>query len=469
MKEKNEKVDYKDLTSILSPKSVAVIGATENSEKVGHVIIQNYIDVGLHGPLYPINLNANGKIMGYPSYKSILDVKKPIDLAVIAIPAEFVAATIEQCSKAQVKGMVIVTSGFAEVGNQKLEADLVKALNKAKIPTIGPNCLGVMDPRARNDTLFLPTFKIDKPKIGGVSFASQSGSVGSSILDLISGEGFGLSKFISYGNATMVDEVDILNYLAHDDNTKVVLYYMEGVRRGKQFIETAKKATKLKPIVIVKGGVTEQGAGAAHSHTASLAGSHQAYEAVFKQYGFIEGHDIEDLLNFGKIFDTQPLTSGNRIAVLTNGGGHGVLATDAIYQNGLQLAQMSKESQKILRKAMPPIVNIRMPFDMSGEANDKSYEAALNTLTDDPGVDAFMVIALFQTPGADEALVESLSRYASKKKKPIVVVSTGGTYTKTHATLLESSGVPVYESPTAAARSLAALINYSRYREGVEE
>lgn len=464
MKQANKKLDYADLTPILSPRSVAVIGASEIPNKVGHAIMQNYIDVGFQGPLYPVNINAQEKIMGFPAFKSILDIKKPIDLAVVSIPAEFVIETIKQCKKAGVKGLVIVTSGFAEVGNQKLENELVATLRKARMPAIGPNCLGVMDPRSRNDTLFLPTFKIDRPKIGSVSFASQSGSVGSSILDLISGEGFGLSKFISYGNASVVDEVDVLNYLAHDKDTKVIIYYMEGVKRGKAFIQTAKEATKLKPVVIIKGGVTEQGAGAAHSHTAALAGSREAYDAVFEQYGFVAGNDIDDLINFAKIFDTQPLTTGKRIAVLTNGGGHGVLATDAIYQNGLKLAELSKSSQKDLRAAMPPIVNIRMPLDMSGEANAESYSRALEILNKDPEVDAFMVITLFQTPGADESLVSSLIKFSERKTKPVIAVSTGGTYTRSHVSLLESSGVPVYASPFAAAKALAALIKYSEYR-----
>ncbi len=461
------KIAYTDLTHMLSPKSVAVIGASDNPNKIGHIIMQNYIDVGFSGGLYPININAQDKVMGKKAFKKITDVKMPIDLAVISIPAEFVPETILECKKADVSSIVLVSSGFAEVGNQKLEDKLVSAIKKTKIPLMGPNCLGVMNPRTGNDTLFLPTTKIDRPKIGGVSFASQSGSVGSSILDLISGEGFGLSKFISYGNANMVDEVDILNYLANDDDTKVILYYMEGVKRGKDFIEVAKKATMKKPVVIIKGGVTEQGAGAAHSHTASLAGSSQAYEAVFRQFGFTIGTDLDDLLYFGKIFETQPLAKGNRIAVITNGGGHGVLATDAIYQNNLQLAQLSKDSQKALRKAMPPIVNIRMPLDMSGEANAQSYATALEILGNDPNVDAIISITLFQTPGADEKVVESLASFANTKKKPLIVVSTGGTYTKSHVSLIEAAGVPVYDSPTSAARALAALINYSRYRNRV--
>ncbi len=468
-KPKQENRKYAELSYILSPKSVAIIGASENPAKVGYVIMKNYLDVGYQGSLYPINIAAEGKIMGCEAYKSILNVKKPIDLAVIAIPAEFVPSTIEECGKAGVKGIVVVSSGFAEVGNQKLEDQLVAAARKYNIPTIGPNCLGVMDTRARNDTLFLPTYKIDRPKVGNISFASQSGAVGSTVLDLVSGQGLGMSKFISYGNASVVDEADILNYLAHDEQTKVIIYYIEGVKRGKAFIEVAKKATKIKPVVIIKGGVTDAGAGAAHSHTASLAGDNQAYEAVFRQYGFSVGRDLNDLLYFAKIFDTQPLATGNRIAILTNGGGHGVLATDALYQNGLKLAEMSKESQKTLRKIMPSFVNIRMPFDMSGEATEKDYAAALEVFDNDPGIDAFLVIALFQTPGIDEKVVEMLANFSAKKKKPMVVVSTGGAYTMAHVVEMGNSGVPVYDSPTSAARSLAALINYSRYKMGVEE
>ena len=452
----------------MAPRSVAIIGASEKPGKVGNTIMQNYIDVGFSGPVYPINIGGPEKILGKTAYKSIRNVKKEIDLAVISIPAEAVPAALEECGKAKVKGVVVVSGGFAEVGNTKLQDKIVAISKKYRMPLIGPNCLGVMDTRARNDTLFLPTSKIDRPKIGGVSFVSQSGSVGSSTLDLMSGEGFGLARFISYGNAAVVDEVDILNYLAHDKDTKVIVYYLEGVRRGKEFIEVAKQATKLKPIVMIKGGSTPQGVCAAHSHTASLAGSHEAYDAVFRQFGFVRADDIEDLLYFAKIFDTQPQATGNRVAVITNGGGHGVLATDALYNSGLTLPELTKETQKELRKAMPPIVNIAMPLDLGGEADSKRYDAALDILTKDPNVDAIMSITLFQTPGADERTADVVIRHSSSKQKPIVAVSTGGTYTKSHVAKMESAGVPVYESPTAAARSLAALFAYSKFKKEVK-
>ncbi len=456
---------YANLNPMLQPKSVAIIGASANPDKVGHVIMQNYLNVGYSGRLYPVNIKAEGKILGYKAYKSVLDIKDRIDLAVIAVPAQIVPAVLEECGKAKVRSAVVVSGGFAEVGETALQDKLEEVARKYDLPVLGPNCLGVMDLKSRIDTLFLPTFKIDKPQIGGVSFVSQSGAVGSTVLDLISHEGFGLAKFISYGNAVVVDEVDILNYLADDPDTKVIIFYLEGVKRGREFINVARKVTLKKPIVIIKGGTTEEGSKAVHSHTASLAGSFEAYRAVFRQFGFTEADDLDDLLYFGKIFDTQPLTTGKRVAIITNGGGAGVLATDALYNNGLKLAEMSKASESALKKVMPSIVNVRMPLDLAGDADDKRFGAAIETIANDPNVDAIMVLALFQTPGADSRVAAQLIKYGTSGKKPLVVVSPGGNYTEAHKNMMESSGVPVYGSPSSAAKSLAALISYSIYRE----
>lgn len=455
---------YANLDPIFSPRSVAIIGASDKPGKVGHAIMLNYLDVGFGGKLYPINTNGAAEIMGRRAYRSVLEVKEPIEMAVISVPAPAVPAVMDECGRAGVKGIVLVSGGFAEIGRNDLEAQVVDISRKYKIPTVGPNCLGVMDMRSRNDTLFLPTFKIDRPKIGGVSFVSQSGSVGSTTLDLISSEGFGLSRFISYGNAAVVDETDILNYLAHDRNTKVIVFYIEGVKRGRKFIEAARTATRLKPVIIIKGGSTEAGANAAHSHTAALAGSYASYDAVFRQFGFVRAQDPEDLLYFAKIFDTQPLTSGNRVAVITNGGGHGVLAADALYKNGLVIPELSKDTKDGLRKAMPITVNIRLPLDIGGDADNKRFGDALDLVGKDNNVDAIMAIALFQTPGADDKVADTIINYSIRREKPIVAVSIGSSYTKAHTAVMENSGVPVYDSTTAAARSLAALVEYAKYR-----
>lgn len=460
---RSKPTQYADLEYIMNPKSVAIIGASDKPGKVGHIIMHNYIDVGYAGKLYPVNINAEGRILGYQAYKSVLDIKENIDLAVISVPAEAVPAVVEECGKAGVKGAIVVSGGFSEVGNVDLQNRMANSARKHHMPIIGPNCLGVMDLHSRVDTLFLPSFKLDRPSIGGVSFASQSGAVGSTILDMIAHEGFGLSRFISYGNAAVVDEVDILNYLMNDEKTKVIVFYIEGVKRGREFLEIGMKASMKKPVVIMKGGTTEQGAKAAQSHTASLAGGHESYQAVFRQAGFAVAEDTTDMLSFAKIFETQPKATGKRVAVITNGGGTGVLATDAIIDNGLEMATLSKESETVLRKAMPPIVNIRLPLDMAGDADDKRFGAALESISKDPNVDMIMAIALFQTPGADSRVAEMLVRYGTTCGKPLVVVSAGGNYTQEQRVTIESQGVPVYESPGSAARALAALSAYSRY------
>lgn len=457
---------YKDLRPMLKPESVAIIGASNTPGKVGYIILRNYLEEEYRGRLYPININDE-TIQGLRAYKSIRDVGERVDLAVIAIPAMAVPAVLEECGKAKVRSVVVISGGFSEVGNTALQNKLVSIAKKYKMPTLGPNCLGVMDPRSRIDTMFLPENKLSKPKIGGVSFVSQSGAVGSTVLDLIAKEGIGLSKFISYGNAADVDEVDIMEYLLKDEETKVIIVYIEGAKRGREFLEVGKKVAKKKPVVIIKGGTTAAGAVAAHSHTASLAGSNEAYDAVFRQCGFSIAKDLDDLLYFGKAFATEPEPKGNRVMVITNGGGTGVLTTDAVNNAGLKMAAMSAQSQKELRKAMPMTVNIRNPLDLVGDADEKRYRDALSAISNDKDIDMLIVIALFQTPGADENLAAALVDFKRNSKKPMIVISAGSQYTEERKIMMEDEGLPVYDSPAAAANSLAELLKYSKFRKGI--
>jgi len=455
-----------NLKPMMNPKSVAIIGASRDPDKVGHIILQNYIDAGYTGALYPINKNAGSEsIVGLKVYKSVLDIKKSIDLAVIAIPAPAVPDVLEECGKAGVKTAVVISGGFAEIGEVALQDKIVEIAKKYNIAMLGPNCLGIMDPSSRIDTLFLPTYKLSRPKSGNVSFVSQSGAVGSTVLDLIAKEGFGLAKFISYGNAAYVDEVDLLEYLLHDKETHVIVMYIEGVKRGKEFIEIAKKLTKVKPVIIIKGGMTDAGAAAAHSHTAALAGNSQAYEAVFRQFGFIIAKDLSELLYFAKAFSTEPLPLGKRVAIITNGGGTGVLTADSVYTEGLELAEFSENTKEALRKVLPNIVNIRNPLDLAGDADEVRYDNALSLVTNDPNVDMLIVIALFQTPGADSTVASKLIYYKKKIDKPMVVITAGSDYTQTHKTMMESSGLPVYDSPMSATSSLLKLLKYKEYIE----
>ncbi len=459
---RKEKIKYYNLWPLVHPKSVAIIGASYDSNKVGHIVLRNYIHGGFDGTLYPVNINAKDDLLGLKVYKTVLDIKHNIDLVVIATPAATVPKLIEECGKAKVKGIVVISSGFAEVGNIELQKELIENAKKYNLAVIGPNCLGVMNLKSKTDTMYLPSFKLDKPIMGDVGFISQSGAIGSVVLDLIDHEGFGLSSFISYGNADIVDESDILNYLVNDKETKLIIFYIEGVKNGKRFLYTIKKFGLKKPIIIIKGGETAQGAVAAHSHTAALAGDAEIYKAIFKQYGFIQADDVYDLLYFAKIFETEPLCFGNRVGVITNGGGAGVLVTDALYKNGLELAHLSDTTKQKLRKIMPSIVNITSPLDIGGDADKDRFRGAIDSVVNDENVDLIVIIVLFQTPGADSSVVSEIVNVKNNINKPLIVISIGGSYTLAHRTMLESSGIPVYDSPMAAAKSMKALIDFSK-------
>ena len=453
------------IESMVKPRSVAIIGASRDPEKVGHIILQNYLNAGYSGKLYPVNKEADS-ILGIKAYPDISKIKEKVDLAVIAIPAKLVPGVMEECGKAGVKSVIVVSGGFAEVGETELQNKLASIAIKYGMPTLGPNCLGVMDPRSRVDTLFLPTYKLSRPQIGGVSFMAQSGAVGSTVLDMISGEGFGLSKFFSYGNAAHVDEVDILRYLAEDNDTKVIVMYLEGIKRGKEFLKAARETTNKKPVIVLKAGRTSAGMAAAHSHTAALAGDYQVHEAAFRQSGMTVANDLSELLNYAKIFETEPAPRGGNVAIITNGGGMGVLTTDAIASSKrLKLASFSDKTKASLRKTMPSLVNIRNPLDLAGEADGKRYSDAMDAIKDDENIDMLIVITLFQTPGADSTVASSIIRIKESFGKPLIALCAGASYTQMHKIMMESAGVPVYDSPSAAAASLEATLKYSMFKK----
>jgi acetyl coenzyme A synthetase (ADP forming)-like protein len=457
-----------DLTPMVKPRSVAIIGASRDPNKVGNVIMQNYISAGYQGKLYPVNPNAE-EVLNRKAYGTVLEIKDAVDLAVIAVPAPIVPLVLEQCGKARVKSAVVVSGGFAETGEVKLQERITEIAKRYHIAMMGPNCLGVMDTRSKVDTLFLPMKKISRPKVGFVSFVSQSGAVGSTVLDVIAGEGFGLSKFFSYGNAAYVDEVDILEYLMHDEETKVIVLYLEGIKRGKEFVEIARKLTKIKPVVVLKAGRTSAGTAAAHSHTASLAGNYAVHEAMFRQFGFTVANDLSELMYFAKIFASEVRPKGNRVAVITNGGGAGVITTDEIASSRyLRMAEFDEETKRTLKKVMPALVNVANPLDLAGDADGNRYRRALDAVGSDKNTDMLLVIILYQTPGADPSVTNEVIQKKIALSKPLIVISIGTDYTLRQARLLEEGGVPVYSSPIAAIDSLEALFEYAEFRKRAE-
>ena len=448
-----------NLEPFFKAKSIAVIGASHESGKVGNVIIRNLVDGLYGGKIFPINPNAS-EILGLKTYPSVNAVKEKIELAVVAVPTELVFKVLGECRKKCIKNVIIVTAGFREVGNAEGEEKLKKLLKKYKIRAIGPNCLGTFNSHTKLDTMFLPRYRLIRPGKGGISFICQSGAVGSAILDLATSRGYGFAKFASYGNATDIDESDLLEYMGNDRDTKVICMYIEGVKNGRKFLETARNVTKKKPVIVIKGGITPEGSHAIVSHTGSLAGSAEIYFGAFRQAGIIRADSLYDMFNYARVIEACVRPKGGRVQIITNGGGYGVLSTDYVVANGLQMAEMSRLTRKSLRKQLPKLVNVSNPLDLVGDATTGRYKIAMEASLADGAIDAILLIALYQTPRITTDIVDMIIEMNDRKKKPIVVVSTGGEFTELLSRNLEANGIPTFEYPEAAVRSIKALVEY---------
>jgi acetyl coenzyme A synthetase (ADP forming)-like protein len=457
---------YEDLRPLFHPRTVAIIGAGREKHKIGHIIFKDFVE-NFKGKTFAINPNAR-RILGHKCYPGVNAVKEHIDVAVFAIPARIVPKVMEECVQKGVKVAIIISGGFGEIGRKDLEEQTLAAARKGGIRIIGPNCLGIFDSHDLFDTLFLPRDKLQRPKSGKISFISQSGAVGSVVLDWAAGEGFGVSKFISYGNAIDLDESDLLEYLMHDKETKVICVYLEGVRDGRKMMKIARQVVKKKPIIVIKGGRTEEGSSAVSSHTGSLAGSDMVYHAAFKQCGMIRADTVTEMFDYARILCEQPSAGGDRIQVMTNGGGFGVLATDAIIQESLKLAEMEDKTRKHIRKHSPEYAVVSNPLDLVGDADPPRYKAALDALGKDKNIDAILCITLFQTLGMRKEIVDVLINFSDKRLKPIAVCAAGADYTKSQTKILESHGVPTFDSPSRAAHALWCLVQYGHIlKEGV--
>ena len=448
-----------ELEKFFDAQSIAIIGVSRNPNKVGHVIFRNFIDGGYNGKIFIVNPNVES-ILNHHSYQSISDIPEKIELAIIAVPAEIVPKVLEECGKKKIQNVIIVSAGFKEVGNYKLEQKLEDVIKKYKLSVIGPNSLGVFDAYSKIDSLFLPRFRMSRPKEGVISFVCQSGAVGSSVVDLATAEGYGFAKFISYGNAVDIDETDLIEYLGNDDKTKVICLYIEAVKDGRRFLEVCKNVSKKKPIIAIKGGVTEAGAKATLSHTGSLAGSAEIYFGAFKQAGIIHAENLEDMFDFAKILEKCIPPKGERLHIITNGGGYGILAVDESVKDGVKLAEFSPDIKKGLRKDLPPIINIQNPLDLAGDATSGRYKICIDACMRDKNVDVLLIIVLVQTPLIATDIVDILIEANDLKKKPIVVVSAGGEYTEVMRKNLEENGIPTYTYPEDAVRSIQQLVKY---------
>lgn len=447
------------LSFFFEPESVAVIGASTNTEKLGHAILRNlveggYIDVGR---VYPINPNAE-EILGLTAYPNVADVPDPIDLAVIVIPYPYVPDALITCGEKGVKGVIIISAGFREAGVEGVEREreVVKIAKEYGMRIIGPNVLGVLD----TFTPLNASFAADSPPQGPIAITSQSGALGTAILDWAQAGSLGLSKFVSLGNKADINEVDLLNEWADDANTRVILMYIEELTAGQQFLNTAKAVSKNKPVVAIKSGVTQSGARAVSSHTGSLAGSEQAYHAAFQQAGVIRADSMEELFDMAIAFGYQPQLKGKNIAIITNAGGPGILATDALERAGLSLARFETTTIQALEKTLPDAASASNPVDVLGDALADRYEFALDTVASDPNVDGLVVVLTPQAMTEIEATAQAVCEKASEYEKPIFTCFMGEKRVKSGIEILTKNNIPNYPFPNRAATAFRAMAEY---------
>jgi acetate---CoA ligase (ADP-forming) len=451
------------LDSLFSPKSIAVIGASNRQGSVGRAAFTNILLNEYTGTVYPVNPKEHS-ISGVRAYPSVLDLPETVDLAVVIVPAPVVPSVVEDSGKKGVKGLVIISAGFKEVGadGAELERQVSSIAQKYSMRMIGPNCLGVInaDPNVRLNASFASGMPVE----GSIAFASQSGALGEAVLDYASGENIGFSKFISMGNKADVNENDILEYLRTDPMTKVILLYIEDIIDGRKFVDTVSRVTEEKPIIAVKAGVSPEGAKAASSHTGALAGSDEAYNAILKQSGVIRVESIIDLFDYARAFAKQPLPRGNRVAIITNGGGPGIMATDASVRYGLQIAQFSDATKNKLRSGLPKEASVNNPIDLIGDAQADRYELALGCLNDD-NVDCSLVLLTPQAMVDLKKVAETIASVGPKSGKTILASLLGLGDVTPAVGVLESNGVPNYSFPESAVRALAAMSEYKGWIE----
>lgn len=442
------------------PKSIAVIGATRDPKGLGGSVLNNIIQAPFKGAIYPINPKAT-EILGLRAYPTVMDVPGGVDLAVITTPARFVGQLLEDCGKKGVKAVIIISAGFRETGpeGRKMERDLGEIASRHGMRVIGPNVLGVTSAGGPLNA----TFATCMPLPGNTSFMSQSGALMSAILDWSRGEGFGFSKMVSLGNKLDVDEIDLLETWGNDPETKVILAYLEGIVDGPKFIEAAKKVTRKKPVLIIKSGTTAAGTRAISSHTGTLAGSDQAYTAGFKQGGVIRATSVQELFDLGFAFSNQPVPRGDGIAVVTNAGGPGIMASDAAERLGMKIAHLTEDTTRKLQDFLPAAASPHNPVDVLGDALSDRYSTAVDMVMQDPNVNAVVVLLTPQVMTDGANIATAIAEVAKKYDKPILTSFMGASEVKEAREILSANGIPNYPFPERAMESLAAMVRQYKW------
>jgi len=451
------------LEPLFRPRSIAVVGASRRRDSIGGAVLRNLLEQEFQGPVYPVHRDA-AYVQSVAAYATVEQIPGPVDLAIIVVPAAGVLETVEACGKKGVRALVVISAGFKEVGPEGREREriLVETVRRYGMRLIGPNCLGILntDPGVRMNATFAPL----QPPAGRVAFSSQSGALGLAILDYARELNLGISQFVSVGNKADVSGNDLIEFWAQDDGTDVILLYLESFGNPSKFVQLARRVSREKPIVAVKSGRTVSGALAASSHTGALAGSDAAVDALFHQSGVIRTDTIEELFDTALLLAYQPVPRGKRVAILTNAGGPGIMAADACESAGLELPALSAKTTKALRGFLPAEASVRNPVDMIASARAESYEKALALLVADENVDA--VIVIFVPPlvtGAPD-VARAILAGGKGSKKPILSCFMGSHGVPESLKSLNEGHIPSYSFPEAAARTLARVADYGRWR-----
>lgn len=448
------------LEALLHPETVAVIGASRTPGKVGHEILANLIQAGFAGKAIPINPSGE-EVLGLTTYKDLKLYKGTIDLSVIAVPKKFVKAAIESSIAAQAKAIIVITAGFKEVGAEgaALEKEIAAVCATAGVRMLGPNCLGMINTEHNLNA----SFASQMPGPGGISVVSQSGALCTAILDWAKGRGVGLAKLLSIGNKADLDETDFLTVLAADSQTKVIACYLESITHGDEFLKAAEAAAGTKPVVVLKVGTSQAGVKAASSHTGSLAGADIAYGAAFKRAGVIRAENFEALFDTATAFSMQPIPRGNRVAIITNAGGPGIMAADAAENSGLKIEPLSATLAEALKAKLPPAASVGNPIDVLGDADPERYGLALETAQADDSIDAVIVILTPQAMTDAVGTAQAIAKHI-KGDKPVLATFMGGHDVMDARHELTALNIPDYPSPDRAVAALRAMCDYSAWK-----
>jgi acetyltransferase len=448
------------LDKLFSPRAIAVIGASKTAGKVGYDTVSNLVQSGFKGPIIPVN-SAGGELFGLKVYPQISDYPDLIDMVVIAVPAEMVPAAAREAVKKKAGAIVVVASGFKESGPQgrAIEDELIEICSKGGVRLLGPNCLGVINTAINLNASFSKRL----PQAGQLAIFSQSGALCTAMMDIADERELGVSKAISIGNKADITEVDILSALAHDEDTKVIVGYLEDISDGDKFVKAAEEASSRKPVVILKAGTTNAGSKAASNHTGVLAGKDTAYGAAFKRAGICRADSFEALFDYASALALQPTPKGDRVLIITNSGGSGTMAADAVEKAGMSVTPLSEQLAAQLRAQLPAAAFIDNPIDISADAEPRHYAAAIDIAVADEAIDAILVVLAPQYMTEPAATVRAIVAHLDETT-PVLASFLGGSDIMPPRKELAAAGLPFYDSPERAVGALKAMHEYGVWK-----